>query len=589
VSEPAQRSNERYQSRVMGWSLLRLSELGKTIEYKSFSLDRHQQVSGEQLKNGVTLLKQVIDAYFRIAKSVIDSDPRDSKTLSSINGYVNDFLNYWTPEFEHPSLVEVEIYRERGDVDPRRLATLERQAAENEERAAAKREIDQWRGINRFGLLWWVERLLRTTGNADYTKLWEDLSRYFGDIESTAAIADAAMKEAREGHRWLGWVPTPDAPGTRIFSSPAVDREFLSTFVVLAFRLIDPAVGAPDLGRVPHITANAEQVEREVAEAGQNQAIASLLPDDELERRGELLIEAVQRSKRIEELAEEERIIRAELDPKAVLTVETAARQTWQRQRLLPPLFKMLNVYRGEEVDEDDGQGELRDPFRRWELKLWFVAESAVGGIETIGSERGAALAEGETSLLLDAAGVAPEYPRTNEESANDALRSAIETVRDRGESLVVLAPLNWRLPQVLDLEPAAGFGGNTTPPAWLSADLTSRFAGTADGVPVIRVRDPDLQRLLVFAADKFIRWTQWRPRGGEELHFSIKAYSEEEAREAVAEHADLFRVDENTTDEERVRELRKAVYIDVHENLNVEVVDDQAALWVPLKEDESE
>lgn len=572
----------------MGWSLLRLSELGKTIEYKNFSLDRHQAVAGEQLKDGVALLKQVIDAYFRIAKSIIDSDPRDAKTLSSINDYVNGFLTYWTPEFEHPRQVEVELYRERGDVDPRRLAALERQAAENEERAAAKREIDQWRGINRFGLLWWVERLLRTTGDADYTKLWEDSSRYFGDIESTAAIADAAMKEAREGHRWLGWVPTPEASSGRVFSSPAIDREFLSTFVLLALRLIDPAAGTPDLGRVPHITANVEQVEREVAEARQNQAITSLLPDDELEARADLLIEAVQRSKRIEEQAEEERIIRAELDPRAILTVETAARQAWQRQRLLPPLFKMLNVYRGEEFEEGDEQGEWRG-ITRWELKLWFVADSSVGGIETIGSERGAALAEGETSLFLDAAGVAPEYRRAEEESAGDALRSAIETVRDRGESLVVLAPLNWRLSQVLDLEPAADFGGNATPPAWLSADLTSRFAGSVDGVPVIQVREPDLQRLLVFAAENFARWTQWRPRGGEELHFSIKAYSEAEAREAIIEHADWFRADENTPDEERVRELRKAVYIDVHENLNVEVVEDQAALWVPLREDESE
>lgn len=583
--------DDRFRSRLLSWSLLRLSELGRSIEYTRFTRRPEQPVLGEALADGVVLLRQVIDAFYGIAKSVVDVDPRDLATLRSINGYVDNLLRHWDPQYDHPTQWEVEALRQRDDVEARRLAELEREAAKNEERAAAKREIDLWRGMNRLALLWWVERYLRTTSDVLYVEPWEEFGRSFGSIESAAAITDAAMTEAREGHRWLGWVPMPTEAfhGGAARYSPAVDSELLRTFVVVALRQIDPEAAAPDLGRVPNITARVEQVEQYAQEALQNEAIAPLLPDDDLEPRVDRLLEAVRRSRQIEERAEEERIIRSELDPEVVANIQTETRSAWRKHRLLPGLLQQLGLYSVEEFDDEAAVADHWYGRRNWELKLWYVAGSHVGGVEQMAAERGGVLADAETARVLEEAEASPEYHRPDEETIAQGLRAAIAEVRQRGEELVVLAPLHWRWPQVLDLEPSTRYGGNATPPGWLLPDLQARFVGSADGVPVIDIRDPEMARLLVVAVDAFASWTQWRPRGEDEVHVSLTAFDEAAAAAAIAENDDLFRGDTATTDEERAREVQKHVVFDVHEYLEIEVVDSEAARWLAVRDDELE
>jgi hypothetical protein len=131
------------------------------------------------IEYGAEAVREVFEAYAQITKRVVDSNPRDSDTLASINGYLDEALRHWTPEHDRPSRWELGHFERQPEADPRRLAELRRMVAANETKARIKSELVAWRSVQRFGLLWWIQRCLRETGNPDFVEAWNAFIGYF--------------------------------------------------------------------------------------------------------------------------------------------------------------------------------------------------------------------------------------------------------------------------------------------------------------------------------------------------------------------------------------------------------------------------
>jgi hypothetical protein len=527
------------------------------------------------LEYGSDALREVFETYAQIAKSVIDSDPRDTDTLTSINGYLDEILRHWTPEHDGPGTWELEYFERQSDADPRRVNELRRRVAENQERIQIKDDLVTWRAVQRFGLLWWIQRQLRQTGDAAYIDAWESFIGYFGNLNEAARAADRAVQADFEDRgRWMRWVPTPPQGGASY--GPAIDLEFLQTFTYAA-----PDGPPIQLEPFEWLAGRLTEIEATVHAVVENEALLPLLPDDRPEQRVGVVIAAFQSMIRAREQQEEERVLESPLDPEAVADFLQRVRSDWATHRLLASGFQRAETY--ELIQEPAPDDVPRWGFpRRWMPKDWLVAERRIGGVETYSAELGRDLGESEAKFVLEAAQAVPVHVDGDGESLAQSLRVALADLAGYGE-LVVLASHHWRWPQILELTLSEQRGGPAPAPPWLPSEVSSQHVGSADGVPVIASTDVPDDRLLAFSFDTFATWRQWRAPETHEVTVEISSFDEEQALQLVRENLDLFRSEQRTSAEARARELRKNVLLDVHERIRLEITDPDAARWIDV------
>jgi hypothetical protein len=532
------------------------------------------------LEYGAEALREVLETYAQIAKSVIDTDPRDTETLSSINGYLDGILRHWTPEHEGPGSWELDYFERQPDADPRRLNELRRRVAENQERIQTKDELVIWRAVQRFGLLWWIQRQLRHTGDAAYVEAWGSFIGYFGNLNEAARAADRAVQADFEDRgRWMHWVPT--SPHAGATSGPAIDLEFLQTLVLIALTYAAPDGPPIQLEPLEWLAGRLTEIEATVQAVAENEALRPLLPDDRLEHRIDVVIAAFESMIRAREQQEEERVIESPLDPQAVADFQQRVRSEWATHRLLAGGFRRAQRY--ELVQEPAPDDVPRWGFpRRWMPKDWLVVDRRIGGVETYSAELGRDLGQSEAKFVLEAAQAVPVHVGGEGESVAELLRGALSDLAGYGE-LVVLASHHWRWPPILELTLSEQRGGPAPAPPWLPSELSSQYLGSADGVAVIASTDVPDDRLLALSFDAFATWRQWRLPETHEVTVEISSFDEGQALQAVEENPDLFRSEQRTTAEARARELRKNVLLDVHERIRLEIADADAARWIDV------
>jgi hypothetical protein len=539
-------------------------------------------VRTQSLEYGAEALRQVFDAYALIAKNAIDHDPRDTATLGSINGYLDEFLRHWDPEYNSPQQWEIDLLAQRPDIDRRQLAEMGRQAADSKERLRTKEELDTWRAVQRFGLLWWTQRRLRDTGDVAYVEAWNAFVGYFGNVTETARVVDRAVQADFENRgRWMTWVPLDPVHGGA-FSGPAIDLEFLQTFVVVALNHVSPDGPPPPIEPLEWLTGRLIEAEETTYSVIANETLRPLLPEDHLEDRASHLVEGFRAMIRARDELEDQHVIDAPLDEAAVADFKQRLRDEWASHRLVVPALQHFGMYQVVESESEQSVRPLRSSLR-WMPKNWLISDPRVAGIDRYAAELGRELAESEVKYLAEAAAVASEFVVEDGVSIARALRAAIDAVRTHAEQLVVYAPIDWRLVNALELSLSERRGGPATPPRWLPEALHDYFIGEADGVPVIHSRELSDDRILIVALDAFAQWRQWRPPGEHEVSVTITAFDDETARRRVEENAELFHDDEHTSDEARAREVRKNLVLDVHEHMAIDVLNSEAALWMNL------
>jgi hypothetical protein len=146
---------------LLSYSWLRLSEYGRLYVE---GLVTDDDASAEDRDYGVQALRQVFDAFALIGKSIIDFTPQDTKALAEINRHLSEFIQHWRPEHDPPQRWELELLEQQPGVDPGLLEETRSRAAENEARTQIKVDLDQWRAMQRFGLLFWALHRLEGGG-----------------------------------------------------------------------------------------------------------------------------------------------------------------------------------------------------------------------------------------------------------------------------------------------------------------------------------------------------------------------------------------------------------------------------------------
>ena len=565
---------------LLSYSWLRLSEYGR-LYVERLVTDDH--ASAEDRDYGVQALRQVFDTFALIGKSITDFTPRDTKALAEINRHLSEFIQHWTPEHEHPQRWEVDLLEQQPGVDPDVLEETRSRAAENEERARIKADLDQWRAMQRFGLLFWaLRRLGGREEEADaYADVWKALAGYFSDLSKTARVVDRAIKLDFEDHGpWSRWVMS-ELPTGQVHM-PAVDLKQIQTFIVLALNRGDPDGPAPQFEPLEWLSSRSPEIRQLVDGVIASEAFRPVLPEERLEDRAEKVIEAFEAMQRAREEQKDQRVIDSPLDLEAVDGFMRRLRETWASHRLVSPALDAAGTYEVVEGEPEEGTKWGIQP--HWAPKGMFVADPGVLGADWLATDIGRNLAGSEPRRLVDAALLSAEFAGDEGQSLAERLRAALAEVRGRGDQLVVLVPMTWQLTQALEVDPSRRRGGDSEPPAWVPEEEgTGKFAGTVDGVPVFDVIDIPDDRIVVIALDSFLRWRQWRLAEGHEVAVDLTAYDEEEARALVEEHEDWFRDEERTTAEGRARHVRKLVLLDVYERFRVDVVDAEAARWLTV------
>jgi hypothetical protein len=541
-------------------------------------------MNAKSLAYGADALRQVFETYARLAKAAIDHDPGDTRTLSEINRFLDEFLRHWEPEHAHPQSWEIELLEQRPDVDRHQLADAQRQAAENEERARMKGELEMWRAVQRFGLLWWAQRQLRETGDDVYLAAWGSFVGYFGNVSETARVADRAIQEDVEDRGlWMHWVLDESSHGAGRYG-PAIDLEFLQTFILVALNYIEPDGPPPQFEPLERLADEFAEPEQQINAVLSNERLGPLLPAEDLDARAALLVAAISGMLRAREELEDERVIASPLDEAIVQDFKQRVRSECASHRLVTPALQYAGMY---EVIEDEPDADVpRWGLRpHWMPKNWLIPDARIGGLEAHAEQLGREFGESEVKRISEAAADADLFVPAEGVSIAQTLRAAVAEVRAHGEHVVVYVPIRWQLLNALELTFAERRGGTAQAPRWLPGAAAGFFVGSADDAPVLDSRELVEDRILVVALDTFARWRRWRPPGEDEVTVSITAYDDEAARELVAENPGLFRDDEHTTDEARVREVRKRVILDVHERLDIDILRHEAARWVAVPE----
>jgi hypothetical protein len=568
---------------LLSYSGLRLSEYGFLYGER---LVTDNDVSADDRQFGVQALRQVFDAFALIGKAIIDFTPRDTEGLARVNNYLSQFIQHWTPEYDQPQRWEVQLLEQKPDVDRRSLEEKRRLVDENEARAKIKVDLDQWRAMQRFGLLFWTLHQLgrQSAEDGPYVDIWKALAGYFSDLDETARVVDRAIKLDFEDHGpWSRWVM--NELSTRQAHFPAVDLKQIQAFVVLALNRVDPDGPTPQFGPLDWLASRSQEIRPLVEGVIANEAFLPVLPNERLEDRAETVIAAFEAMQRSREEARDERVIESPLDPEAVEGFKRRLRDTWTNHRLVGPALGAAGMY--EVADGEPEEGTKWGIDRRWIPKGGFVAEPRVVGADWLATDIGRILAESEPLPLVEAALRSAEFASAEGQSLGASVREAIAQLRTRGDQLAILVPMRWELTQALEVHTSLSRGGDVQPPAWVpEGEGRGAFVGAIDGVPVLDVAGMPDDRIVIVALDRFLRWAQWQLGEGSELAVELKSYDREEALALVQENEDLFREEVGATDEARARHVRKLILLDVYERFKVEVVSPDAALWMAVPDD---
>jgi hypothetical protein len=272
---------------------------------------------------------------------------------------------------------------------------------------------------------------------------------------------------------------------------------------------------------------------------------------------------------------EEQAVIDAPVDEDRVRTFAENLRAAWRRSRTLRAAFSAFGAV--EDVAGEMGEGS-GSQVKRWLQKALFVSESRIHGLDHVAEEYGRGLAEWEWNALLREAEGAPTALAPDDASVAERLRLAVAELREAGyEPSLVLAPIDWRTFQALELTPAPNRGGDAAIPAWLpDEDGRSSFIGAVEGVPVLDRREvPD--DCYVFDLSRFAKL---RERDVEDppgpVVVEITYYDEEKIRELVRE--DRVRFEDDLDDEAKVRMLQQQVEFNAVYPFEIDVLDVGAA-----------
>nr|MBA2643129.1 hypothetical protein [Actinomycetota bacterium] len=260
-------------------------------------------------------------------------------------------------------------------------------------------------------------------------------------------------------------------------------------------------------------------------------ALAPLLPDDRLDERAQLLVDALIASNRERQEREDQKTIDVPLSDAKLAEFETALQQTFEDERWL---HRALQAAGALEVVNDEPPEEVQgSQINAWLPKSFFIEEPRVFGSDTAAHRYGGALAGHERDFFVDQLRQAPLVQANADDPLATQLRALLAAlIADGFQPDLLLTPFNWTVMQSLQVELYRGAGGEIEPPEWAATDGGRGVAfGAFDGIPACRIHRGLDDRIVVVDLSRFAIWRDWIP-GGEAISFQFDYLNEVEAEQ---------------------------------------------------------
>jgi hypothetical protein len=525
------RSTHPHRTMLRTWLHARLRE------YADFHIEPTLTRDGstlEEKKDAEQGMRDAFNTFAEFLKTSLEFDPRDTETVSELNREWDQLLQHWQPEYRRPDkwLVDA-IERERGPADAE-VRRLRAEAATNAELAAIKDRLVRLRRLHRFGLCFWALHRYRAT----HEQAWLDAFNNFGGYVSSpadqaTALADAIQHEWDNHGPWSGWLlgelPSGEVHGV----SP--EPGFVEAFVLLALPRIDPDGAPPQLPAIRQLAIHlqGDRPREVVASALGDDNLRDLLPERADDRAAKLQ-EAIEALIALVKQQDEDATIATPLDQEAVDRLLAETREEWRKHGLFRAAFAQQA-----RIAHNDGEAPEPNRIRvsGWQSKGAFLSgEHHVYGGEHLAEELARALEREQTARVLELGGMQGDA-QPPAENPSEQVRTVVGEMRAAGRApQLICIPDVWDLLAQLDVEPAAGWGGNIDPPAWFPEHARRDFRGRLDGVAVVTLREVRDDRAAICDLGSLGIWHEWPERNDPRV--TIETFDEAQAR-ALAEGAE--------------------------------------------------
>lgn len=562
------------QRPLVEWSRLRISEYGRLSVEPLLTDDEGDWETREFARD---VLLQVIDAIASVCTALLDQDPAQTQLIGEFNGILDEFLQHWQPEHDAPQQWDIEIAENAGATEEE-LADLRLRFEDNRRKLDLKEQIDDWRAVQRFGLLFWILRHVRDGSDGAWSSAWTVFANYFGDVPRLASITELAVKADFEDRgRWSSWV-LDTLPKGQVHGL-AVDLEFIQTFVVRALDLVPPDGPAPDIEPMEWARGRLDDPADTVRGIAGQERLKPLLPDERLDERVDVLIEALNGANERRQELEDLRVIEAALDDEKVASFERVFRESFWPERWLRAAMVAAGALESVAGNPpDDAAGSYVSD---WMSKGMFIEDATILGADMSANQLGLNLASHENSLLVPELRQSPRVAAAEGESIAQTVRRAIQELRDDGRNpTLILMPFNWQLYGALAPALSEARGGDAPVPDWFPGDSRAVYLGLVEDVPVCQIHR--LQEEEIYVADlvEFVRWREWT-RGADGLEYELRAFTLAEAEQMVAENPG----DGGEEPEVLVRRTRMSVRLRAGVARKQNILDQDAARVIEIPE----
>jgi len=567
---------------LLSWSWLRLDEYSRR---PSSLIENGPDIQSQDL--GREALLQVFEAFAQSCKAILDLRPTDTELLAEVLEHFASPLSHWRPEQRGPYEWDVQGAVRRGD-DADTIARLQSELEEKQRLVAIKQELEDWRELHRFGLLFWVVRSVRNSGDIEqWLPAWNALRGYFSDPGKLLGIVAKGLDEAwQDTGPWSRWVIDARHSGRASFG--AIDIDFLETYIVLALGITSPDVGALNLSPHRNVVTQLDDPRARVKAIVQRDALRPLLPEDRLDERADKLITAFEQMKEQQAHDDEQATLNAVIDDERIAAFETELRDAWRESRQLSTVIPAPDV-----VGEDDGcaPDDAGAFWSQWFNKEWFLADSTIVGMDDAAKDAGRSLADWEWISLLRHSTEAPQTIAAR--TVADTVRQSIAELAAAGYTAsLIVVPLIWDLFSANDLQWLPNRGGDAQTPEWLvGSQLNHAFLGFLDGVPVVEEyasgHGEEIPPHLIHVIDleRLARFREWRiSTESDALNFEAQTFDEARAIDAVDN--DRIRFDEAITRDEKIRQLQVRVRLTARYAFDIEVVDSAASRTIRVPDE---
>jgi hypothetical protein len=194
--------------------------------------------------------------------------------------------------------------------------------------------------------------------------------------------------------------------------------------------------------------------------------------------------------------------------------------------------------------------------------------------------DTGAYVVGREMAVLVDRLGTPLDLARSPE--LEPALDQALDSLRTDGYTPThVLLPHGWPIVQAVSIERSTRYGGPVVPPHWMPPDTHHAVVGRRGSTWYVQIFDRAWPDDLAAAVDlaAYGRWLQ-PAEEGEQLKISLESFSEDAAREVLAQQPNA------ELSSRRLRDVELSVRVRVDDHFAVRIDDAGAVRWIGVPPD---